>query len=124
MDPQVVRLTYQQPKTLDDATVVGNIIHIETPLGNVVTNIPKSLLDEQGLSPEDNVFVTVKVMRGDESVFEQQNPYAKSFGFASQGEPLLYADSLKTIGLAVNGGSFAKVYGVKAGGDWTILIGH
>ena len=97
---------------------------IETPFGNVVTNIPKSLLDEQGLSPEDNTFVVVTVMRGDESVFEQEIPYAKSFGFVRQGEPLLYADSLKTVGLAVNGGSFAKVYGIKAGENWTIRIGH
>ena len=122
LDPQVVRLSYQQPKKLDDATVIGNIVHVETPFGNIVTNIPKSLLDEQGLVPDDNVSVIVNIMRGDETIFDQEIPYANSFGFVSQGEPLLYADSLQTIGLAVNSASFAEVYGVKAGEAWTIRI--
>lgn len=122
LDREVVRLDYRQPERLGDATVIGNIIHVETPFGNVVTNIPKSLLDEQRLVPGNDANVTVEIFRGAERVFEKEVPYVSSFGFVDPGDPLLYPDSLQTIGLAVNSGNFAKAYGVKAGADWTIRI--
>jgi S-adenosylmethionine hydrolase len=122
LDPKVVRLGYQLPKKLDDASVIGNIVDVEMPFGNIVTNIPESLLDEQGLSPDKNETVIITIMRGDETVFEQEIPYANSFGYVDQGEPLLYADSLQIIGLAVNSGSFSQAYGVGAGEAWTIRI--
>lgn len=122
LEPKVVRLNYQKPQRTDDATVVGNITHVEIPFGNIVTNIPKALLAEQGLMPENNASVMVRIKRGDDTIFEKEIPYANSFGFVSQGAPLLYVDSLAMIGLAVNSGSFADVYGVNAGEDWTIRI--
>ena len=121
LEPKIVRLRYQQPKRLDDG-VVGSIAHIEMPFGNVVTNIPKSLVDALGLSPQDNAAVFVEISRAGKPIFQQRIPYAQSFGHVDQGAPLLYSDSLQTIGLAVNSGDFAQQYKVQAGADWTIRL--
>ncbi|MEM1263017.1 MAG: S-adenosyl-l-methionine hydroxide adenosyltransferase family protein [Pseudomonadota bacterium] len=122
LEPQVMRLDFQRPRTLDNGTVVGSLIHVETPFGNIVTNIPTPLLEEQGLSDEDNKMVRVQISRGDDTIFDQLIPYSNSFGYVEMNEPLLYSDSLRTIGLAINSGSFAKKYGVDAGQEWTIQI--
>jgi len=122
LKPNIVRLSFQQPKKLDDDTVIGNITHIEMPFGNVVTNIPKSLLDELAVSPEDNATVLVKISRAGDAVFQRELTYALSFGYVDEGQPVLYSDSLQTIGLAVNSGNFAGQFGVKAGAAWTIRL--
>ncbi len=122
LEPKIVRLPYQQPQRLEDDSVVGNITHVEMPFGNIVTNIPKSLIDGLGLSPEDGVTVTVEITQSGKPVFRQEIPYVPSFGYVDQGSPLLYSDSLQTIGLAINSGNFAEQYEVRAGTDWTIRV--
>ena len=122
LEPDIVRLNYQQPIKLDDDTIIGNVTHIEMPFGNVVTNIPKSLVDALALSPEDNSIVLVEISRSGESVLQLKIPYVLAFGYVDEGQPLLYSDSLQTIGLAVNSGNFASQFGVKAGAEWTIRL--
>ena len=122
LETNIVTLRYQQSKRLDDDTIVGGIAHIEMPFGNVVTNIPESLVDALGLSPQDNSVVLVEISHAGRPVFQQRLLYAQSFGYVDQGMPLLYADSLQTIGLAVNGGNFAQQFAVQAGADWTIRL--
>ena len=122
LEPKIERLRYQQPKTLDDGGVVGSITHIEMPFGNVVTNIPTSLVDALGLSPEDNAAVFVEISHAGRQVFQQRISYVPSFGHVDPGSPLLYSDSLQTIGLAVNSGNFAEQFEVRAGADWTIRL--
>jgi len=120
--PDIVTLSFQRPKKLDEDTVIGNITHVEMPFGNIVTNIPKSLIDELGLSPNDNASMLVEISRAGEVVFQQKLSYALSFGYVDEGQPLLYSDSLETIGLAVNSGNFAALFGVKAGPKWAIRL--
>lgn len=122
LDPKIVRLSYQKPGIVDDQSVVGNLIHIERPFGNIVTNIPSSMLDSRGISGEDNSMVDVKIIRAGEVVFNLRIPYANTFGSVGKGEPLLYSDSSQTIGLAVNSASFAEKYKVDVGQDWAITI--
>jgi len=122
LKPKIKRLRYQRPKTLDDGAVVGSITHVEMPFGNVVTNIPRSLVDALGLSPQDNAAVFVEISHAGRQVFRQRIPYAPSFGHVDRGLPLLYSDSLQTIGLAVNSGNFAEQFKVRAGANWTIRL--
>ncbi len=122
LEPKITRLHYQQPQRLDDGGVIGSITHIEMPFGNVVTNIPRSLVDALGLRPEDNATLLVEIFHAGRRIFNQRVPYVPSFGYVDQGAPLLYSDSLQTIGLAVNSGSFGEQYSVAAGADWTIRL--
>lgn len=122
LEQEIVRLPYQQPGQLDDGSFVGNITHIEMPFGNVVTNLPRSLLDAAGLAAEDSVTVLVEISQAGKRVFHQAIPYVPSFGYVDQGAALLYSDSLQMLGLAINSGNFAEEYKVQAGADWTIRL--
>ena len=122
LEPEIVRLRYQQPQRLGEDSIVGNITHIEMPFGNIVTNIPRSLLDSLGILPGDDSWVLVEISAAGRPAFEQRIPYVPSFGYVEQGAPLLYSDSLQTIGVAVNSGSFARQYEIRAGTDWTIRL--
>jgi S-adenosylmethionine hydrolase len=122
LEPKIERLRYQQPEALEDGGVVGNITHIEMPFGNVVTNIPRSLVDAMDLSPQDNDGVFVEISHAGSPVFQQRIPYARSFGHVDEGAALLYSDSLQMIGLAVSSGNFAQQFKVRAGAEWTIRL--
>ena len=122
LEPTIVRLRYQQPQQHGDDGIVGNITHVEMPFGNIVTNIPKALVDTLGILPGDDSLVLVEISAAGKHVFEQRVPYVPSFGYVEQGAPLLYSDSLQTMGLAVNSGNFAELYEVGAGTDWTIRL--
>ena len=122
LPPEVVRLDYQRAIVQDNDTVLGNLVHVEIPFGNLVSNIPTGLLLAQGLREDDTAQVQVTLTHSGTVVFDEKIPYASSFGFVPEGEPLLYSDSLQTIGLAVNSASFAKIYHIGAGADWGIRI--
>jgi len=119
---EVLRLNYQKPKRIDDQTVLGNLIHVETPFDNIVTNIPTALLEEKGLSRNDNANLRIQIHQAEKLIFDQSIAYVDSFGFVKLGDPLIYSDSLDTIGLAVNNGNFSEQFGVKAGQEWSIRI--
>ncbi len=125
LESRIETLPYQKPMRLDDDSIVGNITHIERPFGNIVTNIPKALIDALDISPNDSVAVLVEIGHAGSRVFQAKLPYVRSFGYVDSGAPLLYADSLQMIGLAINSGNFAKQYGIRAGESWTIrLVAH
>ncbi len=122
LSPEVVRLDYQSAGTVDGSTIVGNITHIELPFGNVVTNIPQSMLDGLSLSVADQRPVRVEISHAGKPVLQQTIPYVPAFGYVDTGQPLLYSDSLQMIGLAVNSGNYSRQFKVRAGADWRIRI--
>jgi len=122
LDSPIVRLDYQPAKRLEDGTIIGTVTHIEMPFGNVVTNIPRSLLDALALAATDRPGIQVVIARAGATAFQQEVPYVPSFGYVDEGLPLLYSDSLQTIGLAVNSGNFSSQYNIKAGAEWTITL--
>lgn len=119
---EVVRLSYQTANKVDDSTIVGTIMKIEKPFGNIVTNIPRALFDDFGIDFGLNAVIRVQIIEKEKTLFEQELPYVKSFGYVESGEPLLYQDSMQMLGLAINGGSFAKNYSISAGAGWTIKL--
>ena len=95
------------------------IFEIDDPnFGNLWTNIPTRMFFESGFAYGDTVRVNVK--HGDKTMFEQDVLFHKSFGFAKQGEPIIYNNELMKIALAVSCGSFERAYGLSFGADWTI----
>jgi hypothetical protein len=62
----------------------------------------------------------VRIRRGEETVFERQVPYGRSFSAVEQAEPLVYANELLYAAIALNRDSFAAAYGVGCGPRWTI----
>lgn len=116
------RFDYAHPQVSADGAIIGQLINVERPFGNLVTNIPKALMEAHGFEDADNKQIEVRITNGKATIFEGSMPYANSFGFVGIDEPLVYADSQETVGLAVRNGNFAKTYKVDAGAGWSIKI--
>jgi S-adenosylmethionine hydrolase len=120
LKPEVVKLKIKQPQKIDKNIIVGTIVKVELPFGNIVTNIPKIFFDESFINTND--LLKVEIKNNNEIVFNQNIKYVNSFGFVKVGEPLVYSDSQQWIGLAVNNGNFSKQYSVKSGTAWMIIF--
>jgi S-adenosyl-L-methionine hydrolase (adenosine-forming) len=88
--------------------LMGTVIYIDH-YGNAVTNIPQKTANEFGLKPGDTV--RVKVL---------QNELDAKFGIiysdVPRGDAIAFVcNNLDMVQLSINLGSFADVYGVKAG---------
>jgi len=121
LPPEVAHIDYQKA-TAESGKILGNIVKVEHPYGNLVTNIPREILEKQGIDVADGAELLVKISKGTEVVYEGVLPYLFSFGHVEKGDALLYPDSIRKVGLAVNSGNFAKKYEIGAGPDWTIEI--
>jgi len=98
---------------------VCGTLEIDDPnFGNVWTDIPLTLFDEVDFKYNEHLSVTIKNCGDD--IFKQKLLFAKSFGFASKGEALIYNNELMNIALAISQGSFAKTNNTGYGKDWTI----
>lgn len=106
--------------TWDEGTLIGNIPVIDPQYGNLWTNIPLDLTQKLAMKVGENF--RVQILNKKEIVYNRLVPYAKTFGSVSEGEDLLYINSLLCVSLAINQGNFAKTRGVESGADWTIKI--
>lgn len=95
------------------------VFEIDDPnFGNLWTNIPTRVFQENGFSYGDSVHL--KITHGKEAVFEQDVLFDKSFGCVRQGEPIIYNNELMKVALAVSCGSFKGKYGLGFGPDWRV----
>lgn len=107
-------------------TLIGGIPILDPSYGNVWTNIPMSLLlsltkakDYAALYTQDFI---VTVSQGEKTLVSETISFERSFAGVSEGQPLLYVNSLENLALALNQGSFAGKFNVQAGGEWRIEI--
>ncbi len=99
--------------------VAEGIFEIDDPnFGNLWTNIPTRLFFECGFAYGD--MLRVRVDHGEETVFNRRVLFHQSFGFAKQGEPIIYNNELMKIALAVSRGSFKEKYGLSFGAQWRV----
>jgi len=86
--------------------VTGEVVGLDGPYGNLVTNVGADLFAELGHA----IGSTVEVRIGSERLLV---PYVRTFSDVPRGAPLLYVDSRGRIALAVNLGSFAQIHHVE-----------
>lgn len=91
--------------TLDEHGLTGQVIATDGPFGNLVTDIRGEQFGELGYQRGQEVHVK---LGGKDLAM----PFVRTFSDVPLGKPLLYVDSRGRLGLAVNQGSFAKVYGI------------
>lgn len=116
---EIVRHTIHEPKT--EFGKAEGIFEIDDPnFGNLWTNIPTRLFFESGFAYGDTV--RVQVMHDGKTMFDQDVLFHKSFGFAKQGEPIIYNNELMKVALAVSCGSFKNKYGLSFGADWRVTF--
>ena len=91
--------------TFDSTGIQGEVVALDGPFGNLVTNIEGQELAKLGYHLGDTVRVRL-------SGSEFSVPFVTTFGKVPVGKPLLFIDSRGLASLAINQGSFASKYGI------------
>lgn len=101
---ELVRLDLK-PAAVDDKGLTGEVIALDGPFGNLVTNISADDFLKLGYQRGDKVKVTVAGR-------EVEMPFVRTFSDVPLKQPLLYIDSRGRASFALNQSSFAAAYGV------------
>src|SRR5689334_20923809 len=102
---QLVRLKLPPP-TLDESGLKGEVIAIDGPFGNLVTNIDADVFSKLGYKLGDKVTFRL----GERELVA---PFVKTFSDVAIAEPLFYIDSRGRLGFSVNQAFAAKKYDIK-----------
>jgi S-adenosylmethionine hydrolase len=94
------------PATLDDHGLTGEVIALDGPFGNIVTNIAAEDFVKLGYQRGDLLKVKIAGQ-------EIQMPFVKTFSDVPLKKPLLFIDSRGRASFAVNQASFAATYGIQ-----------
>ncbi len=100
-DP-LVRASLRAPK-LDERGLTGEVIALDDPYGNLITNIEAGDFLPLGYRLGE----TIRVKLGKQEI---ALPYVKTFSDVPRGQPLLYIDSRGHLGLALNQGDFSRSF--------------
>jgi S-adenosyl-L-methionine hydrolase (adenosine-forming) len=99
---QLVRLDLK-PATVGDKGLTGEVIALDGPYGNLITNIGDDDFRRLGYQLGDKLKVTITGR-------EIEMPFVRTFSDVPLKQPLLFIDSRGRASFAVNQASFAAVY--------------
>ena len=102
---QLVRLDLK-PTKLDDKGLGGEVLALDGPYGNLVTNIGADDFLKLGYQRGEKIKVTI-------AGHEIEMPFVKTFSDVPLKQPLLFIDSRGRVSFAVNQGSFAATYRIE-----------
>ncbi len=102
---QLVRLKLT-PSKLDEHGLTGEVLALDGPYGNLVTNLSGDDFVKLGYQRGQMVHITI----GKAAL---ALPFVRTFSDVARHKPLLYIDSRGHVGLAVNLGSFAAIYHIQ-----------
>ena len=85
--------------------IAGEVVALDGPYGNLVTDIDADLFRQLGYAHGQ----TVPVRIGDKAM---RLPFVRTFSDVAAGDPLLYLDSRGRMGIALNKGHFARAHGI------------
>lgn len=104
----------------DGDSVYGTIDVLDVRFGSLWTNIPREMFLQLGVKHGSGVEISIK--NNSRTVYKNILVYARSFADVYVGEPLVYANSLDCMAVAINQGSFARAYNIGTGNNWKIRI--
>jgi S-adenosylmethionine hydrolase len=99
-----VRLNLE-PARVHSGNIHGDVLALDGPYGNLVTNIPAELFQILNYKVGEAIHARI----GER---EYDFPFVKTFSDVKIGKPLFYIDSRGRLGLAINQGNFANGYRV------------
>ncbi len=108
-----VKIEVKLPKVVETG-VDGEMMALDGPYGNVITNVRMTDLEKVGLKMGDTVSATL----GKQKV---KFPLTLTFSDVAVGKPLFYIDSKGFVALAVNQGNFAKQFKITPPRPITLL---
>ncbi len=100
--------------------VMGQIDILDVRFGSLWTSIPYSDFKACGFDFGDDILV--EIYHDNVKVYSNKINYGKSFADVKINEPLIYMNSAYDMAVAINQGSFSKVYGIGVGKDWKITM--
>ncbi len=120
MDPsEIVRLDLFGCRKIENG-VLGQIDILDVRFGSLWTSIPYEDFKECGFRFGEDI--RVKIFHNDVLVYSNRVNYGKSFADVEINEPLIYMNSAYHMAVAINQGSFSKVYGIGVGPEWKITM--
>ena len=99
---QLVRLDLK-PARIDDKGLTGEVIALDGPFGNLITNLSADDFLKLGYQRGDPLKVTIAGR-------EIEMPFVRTFSDVLLNQPLLFIDSRGRASFALNQASFAAVY--------------
>lgn len=115
----LVELNVEKP-FIDNDEVNGVIEILDVRFGSLWTNIDRELFKKINVDYGDRVIV--RIIHENRTVYSNTMLFGRTFLDVSQGEALVYVNSLDTMAIAINQGSFAKAYNIGTGDSWKIKI--
>lgn len=106
--------------TFNGEIAEGTIDVLDVRFGSLWTNIPRELFLKTGIRYGQRVEITIE--NGTRVLYRNILIYARSFADVYVGEPLVYANSLDNMAVAINQGSFANAYNIGTGTNWKIQM--
>lgn len=103
-----------------DNGIKGQIDILDVRFGSLWTSIPYE--DFKACGFEFGEDIHVEIFHNDVLVYSNRVNYGKSFADVAINEPLIYMNSAYHMAVAINQGSFSKVYGIGVGNDWKITM--
>ena len=107
---ELVSYRWMQP-IADKDGLQGTVIHIDK-FGNLVTNIPESLIDEVIADKKVKIYVGNVILNNIET----------TFGQVAEGEPVAYIGSAGMLEVAINKGDAEQMLGVQKGAQISIVL--
>jgi len=101
----LVRLDLK-PATVDDKGLTGEVIALDGPYGNLITNIDADDFMKLGYQLGDKLKVTIAGRN-------VEMPFVRTFSDVPLKQPMLFIDSRRRASFALNQGSFAAVYKIE-----------
>jgi S-adenosyl-L-methionine hydrolase (adenosine-forming) len=111
---QLVRLELTQPK-IENGLLKAQIVGVDGPFGNLVTNVPRQEFDKLGYKWGDTIHLTL-------GAIELDMPFTRTFADVEIGKPLAFIDSRGRLSFSLNQTNFAKTYNIKAPVNFTIPV--
>ncbi len=120
LDPASVVELPLVPARREGDIVSGTIDALDVRFGSIWSNIPHALFSGLGIPYGGRVEISLH--NDTREVYRNTMTYGRSFAEVNVGEPLVYINSLLTVAVAINQGSFAKAYNIGTGLSWKISV--
>lgn len=109
---QLVRL-HLTPASVDGGVLKGQVIGIDGPFGNLITNVSREQFLGLGYNHGDTLHLTL-------GANEFDLPFVKTFGDVALGSMLAFIDSRGRLSFSLNQTNFARTYNIKPPVNFTI----
>ena len=117
LQTNIVKIEYEKAGVAN-GRIFGGIPVLDPQYGNIWTNIPAAMLESLNVHVGDRVNMTIT--EGGVARVTLPLAYVHTFGDVPVGEPLLYANSVGMLAVAINQKNFAEIHGVASGPVWKI----